>query len=386
MPAASQSPREVLARLVAFDTTSARSNLPIIAYIEEFLTGYGLESKRVPSHDGAKACLYASIGPREAAGIGLSGHTDCVPVTGQAWDTDPFTLVERDGRLYARGSADMKGFLACMMASVPRFMAQPLRQPIHLLFSYDEEVGCLGVRPMIAEFGKTLQRPRIVIVGEPTSMTVVDAHKGANRFLTIVTGLDAHSSMPQLGVNAIKTAARLIGELGRIEADLRRRHSDPRFEPPYSSIGVGLIEGGTAPNIVPRACSFSWDVRALPGLDARGVMAELMSFAERECLPAMREVFPDSSIETTPVNLLPAFSASRNSEAVTLAMRLANQNETFTVAYGTEAGLFDAGGSGSVICGPGDIAQAHKPNEFIAISELDKCMAFLGRVADAAAD
>ncbi|KAB2850683.1 MAG: acetylornithine deacetylase [Hyphomicrobiaceae bacterium] len=385
MPASTPSPRDILAKLVAFDTTSSKSNLSIIDYIESFLAGHGVDSRRVPSPDGAKACLYATIGPRETSGIGLSGHTDCVPVTGQAWDTDPFTLVERDGRLYARGAADMKGFLACMMASVPRFKAQPLRQPIHLLFSYDEEVGCLGVRPMIAEFDKALQRPRIVIVGEPTSMTVVDAHKGANRFLTKVTGLDAHSSMPQLGVNAIKVAARLVGELGRIEADLNRRHSDPRFEPSYSTVGVGLIEGGTAPNIVPRTCSFSWDVRALPGLDARSIMAELMIFAERECLPAMREVFPQSSIETTPVNLLPAFAASRQSEAVTLAMRLANQNETYTVAYGTEAGLFDAGGSGSVICGPGDIAQAHKPNEFIAVSELDKCMAFLGRVADAAA-
>lgn len=385
MTPAPLSPREILARLVAFDTTSAKSNLPIIAYIEDFLSGHGIASKRVYSPDREKACLYATLGPGDNGGIGLSGHTDCVPVTGQAWDTDPFSLVERDGRLYARGSADMKGFLACMMASVPKFKAARLRQPIHLLFSYDEEVGCLGVRPMIAEFGKALQRPRIVIVGEPTCMTVVDAHKGANRFLTKVTGLDAHSSMPQLGVNAIKVAARLIGELERIEADLKARHSDQRFEPPYSTIGIGLIEGGTAPNIVPRTCSFSWDVRALPGLDARGIMAELTSFAERECLPAMREVFAESSIETTPVNLLPAFSASRTSEAVTLAMRLANQNETFTVAYGTEAGLFDAGGSGSVICGPGDIAQAHKPNEFIAISELDKCMAFLDRVTEAAA-
>ena len=376
----------ILERLVAFDTTSARSNLELIGYVESYLTRHGVASTRVAAPDGQpKACLYATIGPADRAGIGLSGHTDCVPVTDQAWDTDPFTLTERDGRLFGRGSADMKGFVACMLASVPAYQCRALSVPVHLLLSYDEEVGCRGVRPMIAEFGKSLRRPRLVIVGEPTTMQVVDAHKGANRFEVTVVGQDAHSSMPHLGVNAIMIAARLIGELQRIEQSLKARHVSARFTPPYSTIQVGKIEGGTAPNIVPRRCTFTWDVRALPGLDARGVAAELEGFAAREMLPAMRAIAPDCRIEVAPINAAPAFAAEEGSEAVSLAMRLAGQNETFAVAYGTEASFFQAGSCPSVVCGPGDIAQAHKPNEFIAISELDKCMGFLDRLGDWAA-
>ena len=368
---------------MAFDTTSAKSNLELIAYVQDYLTAHGVESSLVPAPDGQpKACLYATIGPRDRAGVGLSGHTDCVPVTDQAWDTDPFTLTERDGRLYGRGSADMKGFVACMLASVPGYKRRHLNVPIHLLLSYDEEVGCKGVRPMIAEFGKALQRPRMVFVGEPTTMQVVDAHKGPSRFEVTVTGQDAHSSMPHLGVNAIMVAARLIGELQRIEQDLKKHHFSERFTPPYSTIQVGKIEGGTAPNIVPRRCVFGWDVRALPGLDARGVAAELEGFAARELLPQMRAISSDCRIDIAPVNTAPAFAAEEGSEAVSLAMRLAGQNETFAVAYGTEASFFQEGACPSVICGPGDIAQAHKPNEFIAISELEKCMGFLDRLGD----
>ena len=382
-PGSTGAAEEILRRLVAFDTTSAKSNLELIAYVQDYLTAHGVESALVPAPDGQpKACLYATIGPRDRAGVGLSGHTDCVPVTDQAWDTDPFTLTERDGHLYGRGSADMKGFVACMLASVPAYKRRQLSVPIHLLLSYDEEVGCKGVRPMIAEFGKTLQRPRLVIVGEPTTMQVVDAHKGPSRFEVTVTGQDAHSSMPHLGVNAIMVAARLIGELQRIEQDLKKRHFSERFTPPYSTIQVGKIEGGTAPNIVPRRCVFGWDVRALPGLDARGVSAELEGFAARELLPQMHAIAPDCRIDIAPVNTAPAFAAEVGSEAVSLAMRLAGQNETFAVAYGTEASFFQEGACPSVICGPGDIAQAHKPNEFIAISEIEKCMGFLDRLGD----
>ena len=378
--------RSILKHLVAFDTTSAKSNLELIAYVKDLLDTDGVESTLVPAPDGQpKACLYATIGPKNRPGVGLSGYTDCVPVTGQAWDTDPFTLTEREGRLYGRGSADMKGFVACMLASVPAYKRRTLTVPIHLLLSYDEEVGCRGVRPMIAEFGRTLRRPRMVFVGEPTMMQVVDAHKGANRFEVIVTGQDAHSSMPHLGVNAIMVAARLIGELQRIEQDLAKRHFSARFTPPYSTIQVGKIEGGTAPNIVPRRCSFVWDVRALPGLDPRGVAAELEGFAARELLPAMRAVSPDCAIEIAPVNTAPAFAAEAGSEAVSLAMRLAGQNETFAVAYGTEASFFQEGACPSVVCGPGDIAQAHKPNEYIDIDQIEKCMGFLDRLGDWAA-
>ena len=377
--------RELLARLVGFDTTSAKSNLDLISFVEGYLQAHGVESQRVLSPDHQKACLYATIGPVGVPGLGLSGHTDCVPVTGQAWDTDPFTLTERDGNLYGRGTADMKGFLACVLAAVPQLKQRKLNVPVHVLFSYDEEVGCRGVRPMIAQFGKSLQSPRMVIVGEPTTMTVVDAHKGPNRFDVRVTGLEAHSSLSHLGVNAIMIAARLIGELARIETQLKAQHTSARFTPPYSTIQVGKIEGGTASNIVPRHCTFTWEVRTLPGLDARGVMAELESFAARECLPQMREISLDTSIEISPANLAPPFAAQADSEVVSLAMRLAGQNETFAVAYGTEAGLFQESGCSSVICGPGDIAQAHKPNEFVSIEQLENCSGFLDRLGDWAA-
>jgi acetylornithine deacetylase len=381
-----ETPRAILERLVGFDTTSYRSNLDLLAYVQDYLRGHGVGFDLVRDPGGEpKASLYATIGPKGIAGIGLSGHTDCVPVTGQAWDSDPFTLIERGGRLYGRGTADMKGFLACVLAAVPAYRRRKLKVPIHILFSYDEEIGCVGVRPMIGELGRTLQRPRAIIVGEPTMMQVVDAHKGANRFEVNVTGMDAHTSLPQLGVNAVMIAARLIGELERIEADLRKRHSDPRFDPPHSTIQVTTISGGMASNIVPRQCTFAFGVRALPGLDARGIMAELEGYAARELLPGMRAVAADAAIEMAPLALSPAFAAEEGSEAVSLAMRLAGLNETSAVSYATEAAFFQTGGCPSVICGPGDIAQAHKPNEYIESAQLDSCMGFLERLGDWAA-
>jgi acetylornithine deacetylase len=238
--------QELLARLVAFDTTSHKSNLPLVAFVEDYLLQHGIVSHRVPSGDGEKASLFATIGPGHTGGIALSGHTDVVPVDGQTWDSDPFTLREAEGRLYGRGSSDMKGFLACVLAAVPNFKQRRLKTPIHIVFSYDEEIGCLGVRPMLAEFGKTLPKPRLVVVGEPTSMQVVDAHKGPVRWQVEVTGRAAHSSMAHIGVNAVSYATRLIGELDRIEAELKVSSCNDRFEPPYATLQVTRIDGGTA--------------------------------------------------------------------------------------------------------------------------------------------
>ncbi|MFO1170462.1 MAG: acetylornithine deacetylase [Hyphomicrobiaceae bacterium] len=372
----------ILERLVAFDTTSVKTNIPCIEYVKGYLAGYGIESALVPTADGQKASLYATIGDASMPGIGLSGHTDVVPVTGQEWTTDPFKLTERDGKLYGRGSCDMKGFLACVMAMVPDLAKRKLAQPIHILFSYDEEVGCTGVRPMIAELGQRLVKPRLVIVGEPTTMTVVDAHKGASRYRTIVTGREAHSSMAHIGVNAIHIAGLLIAELGRLEAELRDGRQDPRFTPPYSTLQVGLIEGGRAQNIVPRHCSFSWEMRVLPGFSPESVLDRFRASVEEVHLPAMRRVAVDAAIETVHANTVPSFYSGEGSEAVSLALRLAEQNETYAVSYGTEAGLFQGAGSPSVIIGPGDIAQAHRPDEFVAISELDRCLGFLERLVD----
>jgi acetylornithine deacetylase len=374
--------KELLARLVAFDTTSSRTNIPLIEFVESYLAEHGIASQRVPTADGLKSSLFATIGPPDRGGVALSGHTDVVPVTGQSWDTDPFALVERDGKLFGRGSCDMKGYLACCLALVPSLKARKLRQPFHIAFSYDEEVGCTGVRPMIRELGKTLPLPRMVFVGEPSNMTVVDAHKGPVRWRVDVKGRAAHSSMPHYGVNAIAWAARLIGEILAMEEELKAGPLDSRFDPPWTTIQVTQIEGGTASNIVPVPCWFGWETRALPGFDPFALQRRLEKFAADVCLPEMQRVAPESEIRIQAMNHVSAYAADKASGIVPLTLKLAGQNGTLAVSYCTEAGLFQEGGAPAIICGPGDIAQAHTVNEFIRVEELEKCLAFLGRLAD----
>jgi acetylornithine deacetylase len=375
-------PVELLARLVAFDTTSHKNNIGLIAFVEDYLLQHGVVSRRIVSDDGQKSSLYATIGPEHQGGVALSGHTDVVPVDGQNWTSDPFTLRAEGGKLFGRGAADMKGFLAASLAAVPDYKKRALKKPIHLAFSYDEEIGCLGVRPMIAELGKELPKPRMVIVGEPTSMQVVDAHKGPVRWQVDVKGRAAHSSMAHLGVNAVTYATRLVGELERMETELKQRVLDVRFEPPYSTLQVTKIEGGTATNIVPANCSFVFDIRALPGLDPDEIENRLRRFAEKRCLPEMHEIAPEADIHIERVNAVPPFGAERASEVVALALKLTGQNETYGVSYGTEAGLFQDAGAPAVVCGPGDIAQAHTADEWIAESQIAKCMDFLHRLGD----
>jgi acetylornithine deacetylase len=377
----SESHAELLSRLVAFDSTSCLSNLPIIEFIEGYLAGRGIESELVKSPDGQKANLFATIGPRDVAGIALSGHTDVVPVEGQKWSTDPFQLAQKHGRLYGRGACDMKGFVACVLEAVPNFVARDLAIPIHLAFSYDEEVGCLGARQLVGELGARLERPRIVIVGEPTGMTVADAHKGIHLFVTEITGREAHNSMPHLGVNAIEAAARLIGELDRIGADLAQRRDGERFDPPHTTVTVAKIVGGTALNIIPNRCEIFWQFRNVPATDPEEVPNRLMEFADRELLPVMRKTEPDAEIVTRKLNAVPGFQAREKSEAVSLALKLARQNEVHAVPYGTEAGLFEQA-SAAVVCGPGGVGEAHRPDEFIEESQLAECSQFLQRLAD----
>jgi acetylornithine deacetylase len=367
---------DLLAKLVGFDTTSAKSNLDLIAFVQDYLDRNGVSSTLVPSADDQKASLHATIGDGEG-GIGLSGHSDCVPVEGQNWTSDPFTLTERDGKLYGRGTCDMKGFIACVLASVPLFKAHKLKEPIHIIISYDEEVGCAGVRPLLARLGEDLPRPRAVIVGEPTSMGVIDAHKRIDVYRTTVTGKEAHSSLPAIGVNAISAAAELIGELDRIAETIATTENDPRFEPPYSTVSVGVIDGGTAPNIVPKSCTFRWQVRSLPSAPAGEAPRALSAFAETALVPKMRKVAEDAGIETEGQTAVPAFTAAPQSDAVALAMALTGANRTRTVSYATEAGLFEQAGCPAVICGPGDIAQAHAADEFVSIAQLEACLKFL---------
>lgn len=375
-------PFELLVRLVAFDTTSHKSNLGIIAFIEDYLLQHGVTSRRVVSADGEKSSLFATIGPAVEGGVALSAHTDVVPVTGQTWTSDPFTVRMDQGRLYGRGTSDMKGFIAAVLAAVPDFTRRNLKTPIHLAFSYDEEIGCIGVRPMLAEFSKTLPKPHMVIVGEPTSMQVVDAHKGPVRWQVDIKGRAAHSSMAPLGVNAITYAARMITELERIEAKLKQDPRDERFDPPYATLQVTKLEGGTALNIIPVNTVFGFEIRALPGLDPDIIERALRDFAENECLPEMRTIAPEADILITRTGMVPPFGADRASDVVALALKLTGQNQTYTVSYATEAGLFQDTGSPAVVCGPGDIAQAHTADEWIAEGEITKCMAFLGRLGD----
>lgn len=372
----------LLARLVAFDTTSHKSNLSLLAFIENYLAEHGIAAERVMSPCGEKASLFATIGPADIGGVALSGHTDTVPVAGQTWESDPFNLTERDGRFHGRGTADMKGFIACCLAMVPDLVRRKLTTPVHLVFSYDEEIGCIGVRPMIAEFGRRLVRPRLVIVGEPTAMRVVDAHKGPIRWQADMTGRAAHSSMPHLGVNAIRAAGRLLGELDRIAEILVAESYDARFDPPHSTLQATRIEGGAAANIVPESCRLEFEVRALAGLDLDALETKIRDFCTTRILPQMRAVAPEADIVLTRGNHVAPFSAGPHSEAVALALRWSGQNETGAVSYATEAGFFQGGGVPAVICGPGDIAQAHTANEWIARSEIFACLTFLDRLAD----
>jgi acetylornithine deacetylase len=375
--------QDILSNLVAFDTTSAKTNIPCAEWVRDYLLAHGIETHYIPAADGIHASVFATVsgsGGARGAGIALSGHMDVVPVTGQPWDTNPFEMVRKGDRLYGRGTTDMKGYLACMLAMVPEMTATRLSRPVHLVFSYDEEVGCTGVLEMIAEFGKSLPKPEIVFVGEPSMMSVVDSHKGGYRFETTVYGKDAHSSRPNIGVGAIFAAADLIAELKHMEERLKPSTTNPRFDPDHLTITVSSIEGGVAHNIIPPKCTFSWGVRAMPGHDARALAGDLQAYAEANLLPAMRAVHPDCRVETQIMGGIPPFWSGEDSPSRSMAMKLAGQNATFAVPYGTEASHFQAAGCSTVVCGPGHIDQAHQPNEFIDISELDNCIGFLRRM------
>ena len=374
--------QSMLAELVRFDTTSRDGNIPLIKFVEDYLGSWGIPHFRVDYEAGKKTNLFATIGPDIAGGIVLSGHTDVVPVDGQTWASYPFELSERDGRLYGRGTCDMKGFIAVALALVPQFKSANLKTPIHLALSCDEEVGCKGVRPLVAHIRDHMKKPRAVIVGEPTSMQVVNAHKAALTFSTEVTGHEAHSSLTDQGVNAIMVAGELLGEINRIRDDLTAR-GDPshRFSPPYSTIHVGVIEGGTAKNIIPRKCSFQWETRLLPLTDPTEVPRRFEKFAST-LEPAMKKIAPDTGINNQQTNIVPGLAPEDNSPAEHLALHLAGANGTHAVSYCTEAGLFQQIGIPAIICGPGSIEQAHKPDEYIDISEMQKCEVFMKRLLE----
>jgi acetylornithine deacetylase len=371
----------LLDRLVSFDTESSRSNLPLIDFVEDYLLGLSARFTRIPNAAGDKAALFVTFGPDIDGGVVLSGHTDVVPVIGQKWTTPPFVL-RRDGeRLYGRGTCDMKGFDALCLAMAPEFLAAKLKKPIHIMLSYDEETTCAGCLDTIARFGQDLPRPSLAIIGEPTMMQVADAHKSIATYRTVVTGHEAHSSKPWLGVSAVHVACELVAALERIGVELQNdRDPHGRFEPAFSTVHVGMIKGGTARNIMARECEFFWEFRGLPHTpqDAALNRFEAVSAA----LAAERfGQFPNAMIETFVEIEAPGLAAGADSSASTLALALSRANHTIAVPYATEAGQFQFGGLPAVICGPGSIDQAHQPDEYIDIGQMAEGVAFLRRLA-----
>ena len=372
----------LLGRLVAFDTESSRSNLPIIEFIEGLLRARQVPFTRVPNAAGDKAALFATIGPMRDGGVVLSGHTDVVPVAGQSWTSDPFVMRRDGGRLYGRGACDMKGFDAIALAMIEEFQQADLRAPIHILLSYDEETTCLGPVDTIRRFGADLPRPAAVIVGEPTLMQIADAHKSVATYVTRVLGREAHSSNPALGANAIEAGCELVTELYRY-ADELAAAGDPsgRFVPAASTLSVGTIHGGTARNILAKECAFHWEFRALPDVPPDSALRRLEAYASRVVAPKLTRYAPDARIETTNEVEVPGLAPASGSAAEALAFKLVRSNRTIAVSFATEAGRFQSAGIPTIVCGPGSIEQAHQPDEYLAESEVAAGVAFMRALA-----
>jgi acetylornithine deacetylase len=378
--------RAMIERLIAFNTVSRDSNLGLIEWVRDYLAKLGAVTRLTHDASGKKANLFATLGDSKKPGLVLSGHTDVVPVDGQNWDTDPFVATERDGKLYARGSADMKGFIGIILNQAPKFVAalneKRLEAPLHYALSYDEEVGCLGVRGLIRDLEENNIRPAGCVVGEPTSMQPIIAHKGTHRFRCHVHGREAHSSYVTHGVNAIEYAARLvvfIRQIGDRLAQLEQR--DYGFTVPYTTLSTGLIQGGIAANVVPKDCVFQFDMRTLPQASPDALYQEIRAHAEK-LAAEMRGIDANSGIDLEWVSQTVGLAAAESDAIVQWAMRLSKHTTVGKVSYGTEAGLFQKMGVPTVICGPGDIAEAHRPNEFVSLDQLAQCERFVDRILE----
>ncbi|GFE65767.1 acetylornithine deacetylase [Litoreibacter roseus] len=376
--------REILDRLVAFPTVSSSSNLSLIDWVEDYLDGFGVQATRVYNDDRTKANLYANVGPEVEGGVVLSGHTDVVPVEGQPWNTDPFVVTENDGKLYGRGTCDMKGFDALALAAVPHALERGVKRPLQLAFSYDEEVGCVGAPFMIAEMRDALPPAQAVIVGEPSMMKAVSGHKGGYGWWIHVHGFEVHSSLMHTGVNAIMQGAKLIEWVNQLNETLMRAEPTPlaaQFDPPFTTAHTGRIWGGTAHNITARDCEFGIDFRLVPGEDIATYRDALMEkVAEVEA--AMQKIRPETRIEVTQRFHVPPLQPEDDGRAEQLVRQITGDNGSHVVSYGTEAGQFQEKDYSAIICGPGDIAQAHQPNEFLAVDQFKQGEAFLGKLVD----
>jgi acetylornithine deacetylase len=372
-----------LERLIGFATVSRDSNLGLIEYVRAELAGLGIESELVTSDDGRKANLFATIGPAGRPGIVLSGHTDVVPCDGQAWTSDPFTVRRGNGRLYGRGTADMKGFIACCLAMARQAADRALATPIHLAFSYDEEVGCIGVRRLLDMLATLPVKPRFCIVGEPTLMQVATAHKGKSSWRVVAHGLEAHSSLAPYGVNAIHLAVDLIDRIRAIQDELATAgEHDGAYDVPYSTLHVGRIAGGETINIVPNRASFDFELRYLPRDDADALYHRIAAAAD-DIVEAARARFAGAKLAFEPLISYPALDTAPDDEVVAFVKSLTGANATTKISFGTEGGLYQQRlGVPTVVCGPGSIAVAHKPDEYVETSQLEACTAFLSRLVD----
>lgn len=374
---------EMLQRLVAFDTTSRNSNLELIGFVRSWLDAHGVAYRVSTDAAGRKANLHAVIGPHTAGGIALSGHVDTVPVDGQAWSRDPFTLHAQDGRLYGRGAADMKGFVASCLAAVPDLQARALARPVHLFITFDEETTMEGARRLVADLQESGLRPGLCVVGEPSLMQPILAHKGRLALQVSVRGKPGHSSQPGRGVNAVQAAAEAIAF---VAAEARRFGLEGPFEegfdPPHTTTHVGTVEGGTILNIIPERCQFVMEWRTIPGQDPHALAGLLRDHVARVIEPAMHAVDPTTGFSFEVVGDIPGMGLPESHELASLVKQLTGFNSTGKVSYGTEGGIYEAAGIPCIVCGPGAIQQAHQPDEWIAQSELDACDSFIRRLAD----
>ncbi|WP_158964163.1 acetylornithine deacetylase [Chachezhania sediminis] len=376
------SPRQILDALVSFPTVSRDTNLPLIVWVEEYLASHGITAHRHYHEDGQKAALFAHVGPWEEGAVVLSGHTDVVPVDGQQWDTDPFTVVEKDGKLYGRGTTDMKGFDALSIWALVEAAHADLKRPLQIALSYDEEVGCIGAEPLIKAMAPVLPKAEAVIVGEPSMMEAVTAHKGGTGYKVHVHGFEVHSSLLPYGVSAILEAGRLLNWVNTTNEEIQAQEPGPAaqlFKPPFTTFHVGLIEGGTARNITAKDCEFAMEMRVLPTESIDDWKARFEAeVAEIE--KTMQEKQPTTSIQLDPFFRVPGLRPEEDGPAEQLVRSITGDNATHAVSYGTEAGHFQNHGYSAVVCGPGDIAQAHQPNEFITIEQFDAGKAFMEKL------
>jgi acetylornithine deacetylase len=360
-----------------------KTNLELIHWVQNYLAEYGVTSTLIHDDTKNKANLHAIVGPADKPGVVLSGHTDVVPVEGQAWESDPFKLREQNDLLYARGTCDMKGFIAVALSKLPQMVSKPLQAPIHFALSYDEELGCLGAHSLAEHIAQASVKPKLCIVGEPTSMKTITGHKGICDLECTVHGKESHSSLAPYAVNAVEYAAELIAHAKSVARRIAAQGPFNRqFDPPFTTVHVGVVKGGTALNIVPNHCEFSLEVRNIPEVNSEEIIEEIRQYAFRNLEPRMKEIDPKSGFSFKYTAGVHAFDIANDNPMVDLVLSLSGANATEKVSFATEAGIFHNKGIPTVVCGPGSIAQAHKPNEFVAREQLVKCENFMDRLMD----